>query len=76
LVKPGDVICGDDGVVVVPQPLVNAVIQEAAEDEALETWIKQELETKDVSPGRYYPVTEATKQAFAQAQRKRRGKAR
>jgi regulator of RNase E activity RraA len=77
LVKPGDVICGDDdGGVVVPQHLVNDVIKEATEDEALEAWIKQELESKDVSPGRYYPVTEATKRAFAQAQRKRRGKAR
>ena len=77
LVKPGDVICGDDdGVVVVPQHLVDAVIHEATEDEAIETWIKQELAAKDVSPGRYYPVTDATKQAFAEAQRTRRGTSR
>jgi regulator of RNase E activity RraA len=73
LVKPGDVLCGDDdGVVVIPQQLVQDVIKDATEDEAIEAWIKQELETNDVSPGRYYPVTEATKQAFTAAQRKQR----
>jgi regulator of RNase E activity RraA len=61
LVKAGDVICGDDDGVVVPQQLVGDVIKEAAEDEAIEAWIKRELEANDVSPGRYYPVTEATK---------------
>jgi regulator of RNase E activity RraA len=77
LVKPGDVICGDDdGVVVVPQPLVDDVIKDAAEDEALEAWIKQELEAKDVSPGQYYPVTEATKKAFTAAPRRRRRRSR
>jgi regulator of RNase E activity RraA len=77
LVKPGDIVCGDDdGVVVVPQALVNDVIQEATKDEALEAWIRQELETKDVSPGRYYPVTEATKKAFTEAQQRRRRRSR
>ena len=52
------------------------VMQEATEDEAIEAWIKPELEAKDVSPGRYYPVTDATKQAFAEAQRTRRGTSR
>lgn len=77
LVKPGDIICGDDdGVVVIPPHLAPEVIKDATEDEAIEAWIKQELETNDVSPGHYYPVTEATRKAFAAAQRQPRRRTR
>jgi hypothetical protein len=48
----------------------------ATEDEAIEAWMKQELETHDVSPSRYYPVTAATKQACAARQRKPRRRTR
>lgn len=66
LVLPGDVIVGDDdGVVVIPQSLVARVVEEAAEKEALEAFIKAQLEVEDVSPGKYYPPRDATWQSFA-----------
>ena len=60
LVMPGDYLTADDGgVVVVPQQLVDEVVAKAREHEALEEVIKRQLEVEDVSPGKYYPFTEA-----------------
>jgi regulator of RNase E activity RraA len=65
LVLPGDVIVGDDdGVVVIPQHLVPTVVQEAAEKEELEQFIKERLTAEDVSPGKYYPPRESTQKLF------------
>ena len=73
-VRPGDAIVGDDdGVVVVPAPLVDEVIKVAGEREAVEHVIKKELERHPGSPGRYYPFNDATWQLYEEY--KRRGEA-
>jgi regulator of RNase E activity RraA len=73
-VRPGDVVVGDDdGVVVVPAPLVDEIIQIAAEREAVEHVIKKELERHPASPGRYYPFNDATWKLYEEY--KRRGEA-
>jgi len=65
LVRPGDVVVGDDdGVVVIPQHLVHRVVPEAVEKEELERFIKDRLNTEDVSPGKYYPPRESTQKLF------------
>ena len=62
LVLPGDYITADDGgVVVVPQQLVEEVVAKAREHEALEAAIKAQLAVEDVSPGKYYPFTQAAR---------------
>jgi len=65
LVRPGDVIFGDDdGVVVIPATFVAEFLEEAREKEAIEEWIKACLAMEDVSPGKYYPITEQTKRLY------------
>jgi regulator of RNase E activity RraA len=60
-VRPGDILVGDDdGVVVVPAPMVDEVIKIAGEREAVERVIKKELERHPGSPGLYYPFNDAT----------------
>ena len=74
VVRPGDAIVGDDdGVVVVPAPMVDEVIKVAGEREAVEHVIKKELERHPGSPGRYYPFNDATWQLYEEY--KRRGEA-
>ena len=65
LVRPGDVVVGDDdGVVVVPQSMVHEVIQIAREREEVEEVVKRQLEIENCSPGKYYPFNDATWELF------------
>ncbi|MBI4312780.1 MAG: hypothetical protein HY681_13515 [Chloroflexi bacterium] len=61
LVRPGDVLAGDDdGIVVVPAAWAEEVIAWAEEHEEAEEYVKGKILAEKVSPGRYYPPTEAT----------------
>ena len=61
LVRPGDAIVGDDdGVVVVPQSVVDEVIAIAHQREEVEEVIKAQLMVEQCSPGKYYPFNDAT----------------
>ena len=61
LVRPGDAVVGDDdGVVVVPQSIVDEVIEIAHQREAVEEVVKAQLEIEKCSPGKYYPFNENT----------------
>jgi regulator of RNase E activity RraA len=65
LVRPGDVLVGDDaGVVVIPSALVEQVIRIATERLELEAWIKEQLKLHPQSPGRFYPINEDVKREF------------
>jgi regulator of RNase E activity RraA len=67
LVRPGDVLVGDDaGVVVVPQSLVEKVLAFCVERDELEGWIKEELKNHPQSPGRFYPINDEVKREFAE----------
>ena len=57
---PGDVIVADDdGVVVVPQALVEFVAREGAEHELYESWVVNEVENGVRLPGLYPPNDDA-----------------
>ena len=74
LVRPGDAIVGDDdGVVVVPQSIVDEVIQIAHEREEVEEVVKAQLEIERCSPGKYYPFNDATWRLFEEKTGKKRG---
>jgi regulator of RNase E activity RraA len=61
---PGDVIvCDDDGVVVIPQDLVEFVAKEGEEHERMETYIVSEVEKGAKLPG-LYPMNEETKARY------------
>jgi len=58
-VFPNDVVVvDDDGAVLVPQALLDAVVEAAAEQEALEGWIMGEVEKGASLPGLYPPNAE------------------
>lgn len=60
-VVPGDLIVGDDdGIVVVPETLIEEVLDWVEEHEAVEEWIKVRMEKENVAPGKYYPITAQT----------------
>ena len=50
---------GDDGAVLIPQALVEAVAKEGTEQERLEGWIMSEVERGVPLPGLYPPNDEA-----------------
>ena len=65
LVRPGDVLVGDDdGVVVVPQSIVDEVIEIAHQREEVEEVVKAQLEIERCSPGKYYPFNDNTWKLF------------
>jgi regulator of RNase E activity RraA len=58
-VFPNDVVVvDDDGAVLIPQALLGTVVEAAAEQEALETWIMGEVEKGAALPGLYPPNAE------------------
>lgn len=58
LVRPGDVLVGDnDGVVVVPSWFAAECVAIVEEHEAVEAYIKQKIVAEGVRPGKYYPPT-------------------
>ena len=62
LVMPGDYLSADNGgVIVVPAAQVREIIAKALEYDALEEAVKKQLESEDVSPGKYYPFNEAAR---------------
>jgi regulator of RNase E activity RraA len=55
-VVPNDiVVADDDGAVLIPQALLEAVLREAPEQERLEAWIMREVEAGTALPGLYPP---------------------
>ena len=58
LVRPGDVIYGnDDGVVVVPKHMAEEIVEFCELYESAEEYIKNRAEKEQVPPGTYYPPT-------------------
>ncbi len=58
---PGDVIvCDDDGAVVIPQALLDDVVETAIEQERFEAWVVAEVEAGVALPGLYPPSAETT----------------
>jgi regulator of RNase E activity RraA len=58
-VFPNDVVVvDDDGAVLIPQALLDAVVETATEQEALEAWIMGEVEKGAALPGLYPPNAE------------------
>ena len=56
LVRPGDVLVGDnDGVLVVPSWMAEAALEWAIEHEGAENYIKEKVRAEGVAPGKYYP---------------------
>ena len=61
LVKPNDYIVAEhDGVVVIPNEIIDRVIDDAISHEELEVVVKKQLEIENVSPGKYYPFFEGS----------------
>ena len=61
LVRPGDVLVGDnDGVLVVPSWMAEAVLEWAVEHEDAENYVKEKVRAEGVRPGKYYPPTTET----------------
>ncbi|HMQ57339.1 MAG TPA: ribonuclease activity regulator RraA [Rhizobiaceae bacterium] len=64
-VFPGDaIVADDDGAVVIPAALVEAVTAEAVEQERMEAWIMREVENGAALPG-LYPMNAETKARYA-----------
>ena len=64
-VIPGDtIVVDDDGAVVIPQALLEEVLAEAPEQEAMEAWIMTEVDRGVPLPG-LYPMNEETKKRYA-----------
>jgi regulator of RNase E activity RraA len=61
LVRPGDIIIGDnDGVVVLPEMISKDVLEIMIEREQIELVVKEELSKNPGSPGKYYPFNDDT----------------
>ncbi|HYF09103.1 MAG TPA: ribonuclease activity regulator RraA [Acetobacteraceae bacterium] len=69
-VIPGDIIVADDdGAVVVPQAMLDAVTEAAVEQERLEAWIMKEVEKGLKLPGLYPPNAETKARYEAEMKR-------
>lgn len=69
LVRPGDIIVGDDeGVVVVPKHLALEVLEWVEEHEEAEEYVKKKILAENCPPGKYYPPTDETIKEMRQAQ--------
>ncbi len=65
LVRPGDVIVGDDdGCVVVPSWFAEEAVVWVEEHEGVEGYVKEKIQAENVRPGKYYPPTDATMQEY------------
>ena len=74
-VFPNDVVVADaDGAVVIPQALIDDVIDASIEQERLEGWIMREVERGIALPG-LYPPDEATRERYEAWRREHRGSA-
>jgi regulator of RNase E activity RraA len=72
LVRPGDVMVGDnDGVLVVPSWMAEAVLEYAIEHEGTENYIKEKIQAEKVTPGKYYPPTQAMKEEWRRVKKQR-----
>ena len=61
LVRPGDIMVGDnDGVLVVPSWMAEKVLEWAVEHEGAENLVKEKIKAEKVVPGKYYPPTQET----------------
>ena len=70
-VLPGDwIVADDDGAVVIPAALIEAVAGQAREQERLEPWILEEVLNGHALPGLYPPDAE-NKARFEAAKTKR-----
>ena len=69
LVRPGDILVGDDdGVVVVPKHAAETIIAFAEEYEEVEAHILDKVQSEGVSPGTYYPPSEEFIEQFRRQQ--------
>ncbi len=67
LVRPRDYLFGDsDGVVVIPRDRVEEVLARAASKEELDVFVKKIMKEEDLNPGEYYPISDLTRERFAQ----------
>jgi regulator of RNase E activity RraA len=65
LVRPGDVLVGDnDGVVVVPSWFAAECAEMVEEHEGIEAYVKQKIMADRVAPGKYYPPSPETWEEF------------
>ncbi len=72
LVRPGDVIVGDnDGIVVVPSYMAEEVIEWVEIHEQAEDFAKEKIIADNCRPGRYYPPTDALKKVMLETQGRR-----
>jgi regulator of RNase E activity RraA len=62
-------VADGDGVVVIPAALIDAVLEQAPEQEQLETWIMQEVEAGVPLPG-LYPANAETKARYEASKKK------
>jgi len=68
-VFPDDVIVVDaDGAVVIPQAMLDSILDEASEQERMEAWIMKEVERGCPLPG-LYPMNAETKERYERSRR-------
>jgi regulator of RNase E activity RraA len=69
LVRPGDVLVGDnDGVVVVPSWFAAECVAMVEEHEAVEAYVKRKIEAEGVRPGKYYPPSPELYEEYRRSQ--------
>lgn len=72
LVRPGDVMVGDnDGVLVVPSWMAETVLEWALEHEETENYIKEKIRAEKAIPGKYYPPTTEMKAEWRRVKKER-----